>query len=152
MQISIKEQDLTEYFCHNYMLYGFNSAKRIKSPCDIEATKNNKKVLIEIEKDASNFLLHKHDIKKIDLIYVLNNDTDIGHAEKIRTLNPKHVTMWLKIKASSNTQETITTTVKIEIDNQGLLIRIPEPLVEIYEEDEIVQIKIKKIIKNKKVF
>lgn len=66
------EAEFAHWFENNYSLCGFDSLKKKTHACpDYIMTRNGKDVRVELEVFSGNFLLHKHDPTKVDLVLCL---------------------------------------------------------------------------------
>jgi hypothetical protein len=74
------EKQFSEWFKINYSKLGYSKIIRGEiSRCpDFIMLKNNKEVGVELETFASNFVLHNHDISKVDEIVCLIKDIELG--------------------------------------------------------------------------
>jgi len=74
------EKEFAEWFIRNYRKFGFSKIikRNISTSPDFILLKNNKKIGVELETLASNFILHKHKISKIDLVFCLVKDVNLG--------------------------------------------------------------------------
>lgn len=74
------EKEFSDWFKMNYEKYGFSKIvrKNISTSPDFIMLKKGKEVGVELETLASNFILHKHDIKKIDFVLCLVKDLELG--------------------------------------------------------------------------
>jgi len=83
------ESDLRNWFKKNYKKLGFS--KIIKSNSlgfpDFIMLKEGKKIRVELELESSNFILHNHSPKKVDLIICAIEDIKL----KIPTLKIKNI-------------------------------------------------------------
>jgi hypothetical protein len=73
------ELELHTWFKKNYKKLGFTDilAYNSNSFPDFIALENGKKVRVEFEINASNFILHKHPISKVDKVICINKDIDL---------------------------------------------------------------------------
>ena len=73
------ELEFHNWFKKNYKQLGFNNLKlHNKGFPDFVMEKNNKEIRVELEILSSNFLLHKHDPKKVDKVICIKNDINLG--------------------------------------------------------------------------
>jgi len=75
------EHQFHEWFKNNFSLIGFDGIKeerigRDGSP-DFIMIRGNKEVRVELETLSGNFLLHKHDPKRVDLVVCLVKDKEL---------------------------------------------------------------------------
>jgi len=69
--VAFSEADIDAWFVKNYKLLGFDKILKRqwnKTP-DYIMLKNGKKVKVELEFKASDFILHKHSPKDVDIVY-----------------------------------------------------------------------------------
>ncbi len=74
------EGGFAEWFAGNYLLCGFDDLIADNSKRgypDFILLKGDKEVRVELETCSSNFLLHRHDPAKVDLVICLYNDTKL---------------------------------------------------------------------------
>jgi hypothetical protein len=74
------ERDFAEWFKKNYEKLGYSKIIRgdISRCPDFIMLKDGKEVGVELETIASNFLAHKHDLKKVDEVVCLVKDVELG--------------------------------------------------------------------------
>lgn len=74
------EFEFKQWFRKNYKKLGFSEIIRddIKTCPDFIMLKGNKKVNVELETLASNFIVHNHPLVKVDQVVCLVKDVDIG--------------------------------------------------------------------------
>jgi hypothetical protein len=74
------EKQFAEWFKKNYKNLGYSGIVRgdIKTCPDFVMLREGKGVGVELETLASNFILHKHDLKKVDEIVCLVKDIELG--------------------------------------------------------------------------
>lgn len=74
------EKEFSDWFKKNYKKYGFSKIvrKNISTSPDFIMLKKGEKIGVELETLASNFILHKHNIKKIDFVLCLVKDLELG--------------------------------------------------------------------------
>jgi hypothetical protein len=79
-KIVFREKEFSEWFSKNFKKFGFSKIikKNITTSPDYIMLKNGTEVGVELETLASNFVLHKHDIKKIDEVLCLVKDVNLG--------------------------------------------------------------------------
>lgn len=75
-----KESELKKWFIENYKKLGYSKIVRkdIGECPDLIMLKNGQKIGVELETVASNFLLHKHDLNKVDEIVCVIKDVSLG--------------------------------------------------------------------------
>lgn len=156
---SITEDDLHTYFILHYKRYGFSKVKRIKRYGDFDAWKGGKRYRVEIEKKASNFILHGHDPKIIDLIFVLIEDRNINQNNKIVKFDGKHVLEWINSEQADEILKEHKAVQSISIDTEiksikgELVIKIPEEFYIAFPEKTLVSLTISKLgYKQEKLF
>jgi len=73
------ESDLQNWFKKSYKKIGFSKIIRYDEGGfpDFVVLEGNKKVKIELEIKSSNFLLHKHPIKKVDKVICIEKDVNL---------------------------------------------------------------------------
>lgn len=74
------EREMSEWFLKNYKQLGYSQIiKNNKSRFpDFIMLRGNKQVGVELETLASHFILHKHNLKKVDEIVCLKKDTNFS--------------------------------------------------------------------------
>lgn len=74
------EKQFAEWFKKNYTRLGYQKIVRkdIKTCPDFIMLKDGKEVGVELETLSSNFVLHKHDLNKVDEIVCLIKDLELG--------------------------------------------------------------------------
>jgi hypothetical protein len=74
------EKQFAEWFRKNYKKLGYSKIVRgdISRCPDFIMLKKGKEVGVELETVASNFLVHKHDLNKVDEILCLVKDIELG--------------------------------------------------------------------------
>ena len=74
------ELELSKWFEKNFKKFGYSEIfrKDIGIFPDFIMLRKGKKVRVELETLASNFVRHKHNINKVDEIVCVNKDIDIG--------------------------------------------------------------------------
>lgn len=74
------ESEFSKWFVKNHKKLGYSKILRkdIGLFPDFIMEKNNKPVRIELETKASNFILHKHPINKVDEILCINKDVTLN--------------------------------------------------------------------------
>ncbi len=74
--IKVKDElEFHNWFKENYNKLGFEKILSYnKGFPDFIMSKNSKKIRVELETKASNFVLHNHDPKKVDLVICINKD------------------------------------------------------------------------------
>lgn len=75
------ESEFKKWFVENYKKLGYSMILRkdIGEFPDFIMLKNKKKVKVELETLSSHFILHKHDIHKVDEIVCIIKDKDIDN-------------------------------------------------------------------------
>ncbi len=73
------ETQFGKWFEENFLLLGFDSIKlkNLNSFPDYVMLKDGKDVRVELETISSNFIAHRHDPEKVDLVICLLNNTDL---------------------------------------------------------------------------
>ncbi len=74
-----KEADLKNWFKKNYKKLGFSKIVRqdIGIFPDFIMLEKNRRVKVELEIKASNFLLHKHPLKRVDKVICIKKDINL---------------------------------------------------------------------------
>ena len=74
------ESELKKWFIKNYRKLGYSKIVRkdIGECPDLVMIKEGQEVGVELETVASNFLLHKHDLNKVDEIVCVVKDINLG--------------------------------------------------------------------------
>ncbi|MBD3249449.1 hypothetical protein GF336_05370 [Candidatus Woesearchaeota archaeon] len=98
-EIIKNEKEFADWFKDNYKKLGFSKIVRpdISRCPDFIMLKDGKNVNVELETVASNFLVHKHDLDKVDEIICLVKDTELGKpitdVKELRFNGPRKVTL-----------------------------------------------------------
>lgn len=93
------ERQFAEWFKNNFKQFGYSKIVRgdISRCPDFIMFRDGKEVGVELETLASNFVMHKHDIKKVDEIVCLINDVKLGipvlEAKGVEFSLPRKVTL-----------------------------------------------------------
>jgi hypothetical protein len=100
------ERQFAQWFRKNYKKLGYSKIIRgdINRCPDFIMLKDNKEIGLELETLASNFVLHKHDIQKVDEVLCLVKDIELGKP----------------IVVAKNVKHNIPITVSIKIDEDLL--------------------------------
>jgi len=101
----VSESDLVKWFEENYPIFGFTRIRRREKYPDFDAYLNDKRLRVEIESKASNFLTHGHDIWICDMVICYEKDVELpilvfevdpnSGSVKIHRPNPKVVNQFL---------------------------------------------------------
>lgn len=104
------ERQFSDWFRKNYRSLGYSEIVRgdIMSCPDFIMLKDGKEVGVELETLASNYILHRHDLAKVDEIVCLIKDIELGKpiivAKTAKHKIPKTVSisvdedLWKKVK------------------------------------------------------
>ncbi|MBX4212403.1 hypothetical protein KW787_03050 [Candidatus Pacearchaeota archaeon] len=80
MIIIKSELELKNWFLKNYKKLGYSKIIKKDSGYfpDFIMLKDNKEFRVELETISSNFILHKHDVTKVDEVVCIKKDMDLG--------------------------------------------------------------------------
>lgn len=91
------ERDLVEWIKKHYKELGYDKIikyhEKNYSP-DFIMLRDNKQVGVEVETLSSNFILHKHDPKKVDEVLCIVNNVELP----VKTIEIKQLKMWYELK------------------------------------------------------
>jgi len=107
------EEELSNWFIRNYSKFGYSKIikQNKRGFPDFVMSKNNKRVLVELETLASHFILHNHDYKKVDEVICIEDDVPL----KVPVMKVKELTFLPRVTRVSATvdPETIKKVEKI---------------------------------------
>jgi len=86
-KIVMNESEFKEWFKHNFEVFGYSKIikdNKGKFP-DFIMLKESIQIGVELETLSSNFILHKHDSKKVDEVICIEKDVDLNVPLKIAT-------------------------------------------------------------------
>ena len=101
------ESEMKKWFIKNYKKLGYSGiARKDVGQCpDFIMVKNGQKLGVELETVASNFLLHKHDLNKVDEIICVVRDVNLD--KPVIKINE------LKFVGSPNIKVTLSIDIKV---------------------------------------
>ena len=131
------EEELSNWFIDNYKKLGYTKIVKInkKSFPDFVMLKNNKTFLVELETQASHFILHNHDEKKVDEVVCVEKDISL-RVPTIKVKGLKYLPRLTRLSATVDKETVIKINKLVESGRYRNKSHVVESAIEFLEEKD----------------